>query len=143
MVIQCSASEEPITSETTPLLVDRDADGSERQSESRLCTGPQAPQSDIPSTVFSWTPFISILFMSLVQPLCFELIFPFISEFHPLSNQAQEIIYSITDQMIVENGVVRDPEDVGYYSGFIESIFQFMSFITSTSLLSDTRQILT
>lgn len=31
--------------------------------------------------------------------------------------------------MIVENGIVDDPDKVGYYSGFIESIFQVMSFL--------------
>lgn len=29
----------------------------------------------------------------------------------------------------MENGIVDDPEKVGFYSGFIESIFQVMSFL--------------
>lgn len=33
--------------------------------------------------------------------------------------------------MIVEIGVVDDPERVGFYSGLIESIFACMSFIAS------------
>lgn len=34
--------------------------------------------------------------------------------------------------MVLENDIADDPEDVGFYSGIIESTFQFMSFITST-----------
>lgn len=33
------------------------------------------------------------------------------------------------DQMILEIGVVDDPERVGFYSGVIESLFAIMSFI--------------
>ena len=36
-----------------------------------------------------------------------------------------------SDQMLVETGVVDDPERVGYYSGFIESCYALMSFIAS------------
>ncbi|KAI5122012.1 hypothetical protein M0805_008004 [Coniferiporia weirii] len=70
---------------------------------------------------FVWKPLIAILFMGVVQPACFELIFPFIN------------------QMIVENGIVDNPEDVGFYSGFIESIFQVMSCLTiiPCSFISD------
>ena len=35
--------------------------------------------------------------------------------------------------MILENGIVDNPEDVGFYSGIIESVFAVMSFIASTS----------
>lgn len=34
-----------------------------------------------------------------------------------------------TDQMILDIGVVDDPERVGFYSGVIESIFSLMSFL--------------
>jgi hypothetical protein len=34
--------------------------------------------------------------------------------------------------MILENGIVDNPEDVGFYSGAIESVFAVMSFIAST-----------
>ncbi|KAF8590896.1 MFS general substrate transporter [Ramaria rubella] len=42
---------------------------------------------------------------------------------------ASEIIFPFVNQMILEIGVVKDPEDVGFYSGFIESIFSCMSFV--------------
>lgn len=42
--------------------------------------------------------------------------------------------------MIVEIGVVDDPERVGFYSGLIESIFACMSFIASKSSLGDWMQ---
>ncbi|KAF8511927.1 hypothetical protein JB92DRAFT_3096983 [Gautieria morchelliformis] len=45
------------------------------------------------------------------KPLAFEVIFPFVN------------------QMIIEIGVVTDPERVGFYSALIESIFSCMSFI--------------
>lgn len=35
--------------------------------------------------------------------------------------------------MIVENGIVTDPEQVGFYSGFIESLFSLMSFLAGES----------
>jgi hypothetical protein len=37
----------------------------------------------------------------------------------------------ITDQMILQIGVVDDPEEVGFYSGVIESVFACMSFLAS------------
>ncbi len=37
----------------------------------------------------------------------------------------------LVDQMILEIGVVNDPERVGFYSGLLESIFACMSFICS------------
>ena len=33
--------------------------------------------------------------------------------------------------MILENGITSDPERVGFYSGMIESIFAFTSFLSS------------
>ena len=41
------------------------------------------------------------------------------------------------DQMILEIGVVDDPEKVGFYSGTIESIFAVMSFLCCTYAFSD------
>ncbi|TDL22143.1 MFS general substrate transporter [Rickenella mellea] len=57
----------------------------------------------------------------MVQPVAFELVFPFVN------------------QMILEIGVVDDPERVGFYSGLIESMFSFMSFLAvmPCSYLSD------
>lgn len=39
------------------------------------------------------------------------------------------LIITPVDQMILEIGVVDDPEKVGFYSGTIESIFAVMSFL--------------
>ncbi|THH11142.1 hypothetical protein EW145_g842 [Phellinidium pouzarii] len=60
---------------------------------------------------FPWRPVLVIQILGSVHPLAFEIIFPFVN------------------QMIVENGIVTDPEQVGFYSGFIESLFSFMSFL--------------
>ena len=35
--------------------------------------------------------------------------------------------------MILEIGIVDDPDRVGFYSGFIESVFALMSFLCSMS----------
>ena len=35
--------------------------------------------------------------------------------------------------MILENNIARRPEEVGFYTGFIESIFQVTGFFASTS----------
>lgn len=32
--------------------------------------------------------------------------------------------------MILENGIVNDPERVGFYSGLIESLFAFTGFLS-------------
>lgn len=62
-------------------------------------------------TPLPWKSVSAIFCLCAIQPLVFELIFPFIN------------------QMILEIGVVDDPERVGFYSGLIESIFACMSFI--------------
>lgn len=41
----------------------------------------------------------------------------------------EPLIITPVDQMILEIGVVDDPEKVGFYSGTIESIFAVMSFL--------------
>ncbi|THH11149.1 hypothetical protein EW145_g841 [Phellinidium pouzarii] len=73
------------------------------------------------SKPFSWRPFLVIMVLNAAQPLAFELVFPFVN------------------QMILEIGVVDDPERVGFYSGVIESIFAFMGFlfVMPCSILSD------
>ncbi|PAV19859.1 MFS general substrate transporter [Pyrrhoderma noxium] len=58
-----------------------------------------------------WRAVSIILILNGLQPLAFELVFPFIN------------------QMILETGIVTDPERVGFYSGTIESLFAVMSFI--------------
>ena len=63
------------------------------------------------ATPLPWRVLSALLLLTAVQPLAFEIIFPFVN------------------QMIVEIGVVDDPEQVGFYSGLIESIFSCMSFI--------------
>ncbi|KAL5520137.1 hypothetical protein ACEPAG_1797 [Sanghuangporus baumii] len=62
-------------------------------------------------TPFPWRAVSVILVLNAVQPLTFELVFPFIN------------------QMVLDVGVVDDPERVGYYSGIIESLFAVMSFV--------------
>ncbi|KAL5524633.1 hypothetical protein ACEPAF_9773 [Sanghuangporus sanghuang] len=62
-------------------------------------------------TPFPWRAVSVILVLNAVQPLTFELVFPFIN------------------QMVLDVGVVDDPERVGYYSGVIESLFAVMSFV--------------
>ncbi|EJC98142.1 MFS general substrate transporter [Fomitiporia mediterranea MF3/22] len=61
---------------------------------------------------FPWSVVISLYILTCMAPLAFELIFPFVN------------------QMILENGITTDPERVGFYSGFIESIFALTSFIS-------------
>ncbi|EJD05642.1 MFS general substrate transporter [Fomitiporia mediterranea MF3/22] len=111
--------------ETRPLLRSRSVEiiirhGLARNFSSPLCfrssvdfssdeSGEQGRNAD--HEPFTYGPLFAILFMGVVQPMCFELIFPFIN------------------QMIVENGITNDPERVGFYSGLIESIFQVMSFL--------------
>ncbi|KAF8321239.1 MFS general substrate transporter [Clavulina sp. PMI_390] len=60
----------------------------------------------------NWRPIVVLLLLNAVQPLAYELVFPFIN------------------QMLLELQVVDDPEQVGFYSGLIESIFSVTSFIT-------------
>lgn len=74
---------------------------------------------------------ISIWLLAAVQPIGFELIFPFVSEYPALQAFEHTENAYITDQMIVENGIVLDPERVGFYSGVIESLFSLMSFVAS------------
>ncbi|KAF8590893.1 MFS general substrate transporter [Ramaria rubella] len=70
-------------------------------------------------TPLPWRVLFVVLMLIAVQPLAFEIIFPFVN------------------QMILEIGVVTDPKHVGFYSGLIESIFSCMSFITSASIFSN------
>ncbi|KAI5122775.1 hypothetical protein M0805_000119 [Coniferiporia weirii] len=82
---------------------------------------PMSPSSSISSPTnklkqapkpFPWRAVSVILALNTVQPLAFELIFPFVN------------------QMVLENGIATDPERVGFYSGIIESVFAIMSFIS-------------
>ncbi|KAH8114502.1 MFS general substrate transporter [Phellopilus nigrolimitatus] len=99
--------------------------------EEQLLTSPLLPSSLVSSTAtlcaqetpspLPWRPVAVILVLNAVQPLAFELVFPFIN------------------QMILETGIVEDPQRVGFYSGVIESIFALMSFlfIVPCSFMSD------
>ncbi|KAF9518497.1 hypothetical protein BS47DRAFT_1388906 [Hydnum rufescens UP504] len=52
-------------------------------------------------TPFPWRPASTLFFLTLIQPLAFELIFPFIN------------------QMLLDLEIVGDPESVGFHSGII------------------------
>lgn len=69
--------------ENTPLIASSESFQEEHPTATSITiTGHETTNlhSDQSHTPFVWGPFISILFMGLVQPLCFELIFPFVSE---------------------------------------------------------------
>jgi len=91
-------------SERASLLEDQERDGQIR--------GPGLIVTDKP-TPLPWRRVLVLLCLTAMQPLAFEIIFPFVN------------------QMILDIGVVTDPERVGFYSGLIESIFSCMSFIAS------------
>ncbi|EJC98141.1 MFS general substrate transporter [Fomitiporia mediterranea MF3/22] len=61
---------------------------------------------------FPWSVVVSLYILTCITPLAFELIFPFVN------------------QMILDNGITTDPKQVGFYSGFIESIFALTSFLS-------------
>ena len=82
----------------------------EERNEQTAPTEPSALASG-GATPLPWRGLFTLLLLTAVAPLAFEIIFPFVN------------------QMIVEIGVVDDPEQVGFYSGLIESIFSCMSFI--------------
>ena len=82
----------------------------EERDEQTTPTEPSTPASG-GATPLPWRGLSALLLLTAVQPLALEIIFPFVN------------------QMIVEIGVVDDPEQVGFYSGLIESIFSCMSFI--------------
>lgn len=52
-----------------------------------------------------------VMLLTAMAPIVFELVFPFLN------------------QMILEVGIVTDPEQVGFYSGIVESVFSLMSFL--------------
>ncbi|KLO14776.1 MFS general substrate transporter [Schizopora paradoxa] len=94
--------------ERTPLLESSGHDGSVASNSPETCSPVRKQPLSKP---FPWRAVISICLLAAVQPIGFELIFPFVN------------------QMIVENGIVQDPERVGFYSGVIESLFSLMSFV--------------
>ncbi|GJJ15228.1 hypothetical protein Clacol_009504 [Clathrus columnatus] len=53
-----------------------------------------------------------IMLLRAATPFAFHIIFPFVN------------------QMILEVGIVDDPEEVGFYSGLVESTFAFLSLVT-------------
>ena len=93
-------------------------------SEETLCT------NSFKSTPFPWRAVAVILLLNAVQPIAFELVFPFISALSLHTTLFLSHLTSIfLDQMILEIVVVDDPERVGFYSGVIESLFAVMSFV--------------
>ncbi|KAB5591431.1 zinc induced facilitator 1 protein [Ceratobasidium theobromae] len=58
-----------------------------------------------------WRSLLVLTALNAVCPLAFELIYPFVNS------------------MIVEIGVTKDPERVGFYSGLVESIFSLSSLL--------------
>lgn len=52
-----------------------------------------------------------VMLLTAMPPIVFEIIFPFIN------------------QMILEVGIVTDAEQVGFYSGLVESVFSVMNFL--------------
>lgn len=111
----------PITHESTPLLRDVNNTGdlshhnAEETSEDLLNHEEQTLTGPTP------LPLRFLLIMMLIRamtPVAFEVIFPFVN------------------QMIFELGIVENPEDVGFYSGFIESVFSCMSFIMGVYAIS-------
>ena len=47
--------------------------------------------------------------------------------------KSSEADFVPVDQMILDNGIVDNPEEVGFYTGFIESLFQVTGFLAGTS----------
>ncbi|KLO14775.1 hypothetical protein SCHPADRAFT_299802 [Schizopora paradoxa] len=102
-----------IDNERTPLFGPSGHDRSTSSSSLTACSpviGNIDEQRSL-SKPLPWRALISVWLLAAVQPIGFELIFPFVN------------------QMIVENGIVQDPERVGFYSGVIESLFALMSFV--------------
>ncbi|KAF8305973.1 MFS general substrate transporter [Clavulina sp. PMI_390] len=95
--------------ERTPLIDHGVVESQATPGSTSMPTKNLASQSSSPN---NWRPIIVLLLLNAVQPLAYELVFPFIN------------------QMLVELHVVDGPEQVGFYSGLIESIFSITSFIT-------------
>lgn len=103
--------------ESTPLLQSVDPDSEHFPAEGETCTDapdPLAIRTRKNPTPLPIRQLAVIMLMRGMIPLAFEIIFPFINE------------------MIFELGIVDNPEDVGFYSGLVESIFSCMSLITGT-----------
>ncbi|GJJ15262.1 hypothetical protein Clacol_009538 [Clathrus columnatus] len=97
--------------ESTPLFQN---DTSEtlynRREPSQVETLRETIESNPPTPLPIRTVVVMVLLIAMT-PLAFEVIFPFIN------------------QMILEVGIVDSPEEVGFYSGLIESIFAFVSLV--------------
>ena len=76
---------------------------------------------------------IAILGLGFVKPVCYDVIFPFISMSSSPAILKQYL--QQTDQMVLEYGVVDSPESVGFYSGTIQSMFAILNVVTSAFLL--------
>ncbi|GJJ08977.1 hypothetical protein Clacol_003198 [Clathrus columnatus] len=58
-------------------------------------------------------PVLGVILLMATTPFTFHIIFPFVN------------------QMILEVGIVDNPEEVGFYSGIVESTFAFLSLVTA------------
>ena len=65
-------------------------------------------------TPLPWKPLLVVLLLTASQPMALDIIFPFVN------------------QMILDNGIVERPEDVGFYSGIVMAIYPVMGFLAST-----------
>ena len=78
-----------------------------------------------------------VLGLGFVKPVCYDVIFPFISmsSSSPVEKQNLQQI----GKMVLENGVVDSPERVGFYSGTIQSMFAILNVVTSAffAIISD------
>ncbi|KIJ40955.1 hypothetical protein M422DRAFT_230020 [Sphaerobolus stellatus SS14] len=101
-----------MSDERSPLLQDEpDNIVYEIEAQRSLSPSSSSSNSNVP-TPLPWKSLLILQMQTASQPLAFEVIFPFVN------------------QMILEIGVVNDPEQVGFYSGLIESIFSVMSLLT-------------
>ena len=118
--------------ESTALLSSPTMSRVARSGDDELETDPSARTTIADS--FKYSAFAALMLNGMVKPLCFDLILPFISRLLwqpgiPLCVDES----SFSDQMILENGIEREPSKVGHYSGPIQSAFAAMTLIGSLS----------
>ncbi|KAG8715343.1 hypothetical protein FRC08_010688 [Ceratobasidium sp. 394] len=104
---------------------DRDPELSSSPTSTSTAVGSPAASIKLPAlapTPLPMTKFSILLMLGAITPLAFELIYPFVNA------------------MIVDIGVTDDPEQVGFYSGLVESVFSLTGFIMilPCGYLSDT-----
>jgi hypothetical protein len=115
-----------LASETTPLLV------AERIIDGEVVALPTSPTCKKTSPRAQQV--AALMLITTVWPFSFEMIYPFINQVRycicsPTHRKNQLI--SVLSQFIMEIGVTGRPEDVGFYSGLVESIFAVVQLFTS------------